>query len=131
MNVNDLNEQPDYDDQKIWLDNVLTQFENKTYKFVYFHRAIYTSGYRGACIWARGFTDIFEDHNVDVVFMGHIHAYERFYIDGVHYIATGGGGGVPHTLDANHHYPYGTREYSELTYNYVSVFGNNELFEWQ
>jgi len=77
-------------------------------------------------MWARAFDDEFVKYGVDVVFTGHIHAYERFYINGIHYVNSGGGGGVPHTLDAYHDYPYATREYHEETYNYVTINGDNE-----
>lgn len=113
-------------EQNLWLDQVLTNFEDKPYKFVFFHEASYTSGSRGACFWARQFDNTFQEHNVDIVFMGHIHAYERFYINGVHYVVTGGGGGVPHTLNMYHDYPFATREYSELTYNYVTASGDSQ-----
>lgn len=116
----------DFTEQNVWLDQVLTNYSNKTYKFVFFHRPSYTSGFRGACLWARGFDSTFQKHGVDIVFMGHVHAYERFYINGVHYIATGGAGGIPHTLDVYHDYPVATREYSELTYNYVTVSGDDK-----
>jgi hypothetical protein len=77
-------------------------------------------------MWTREFDSYFVEHEVDIVFGGHIHAYERFYIDGVHYLNTGGSGGVPHQLDENHDYPFATRQYSEETYNYVTVSGDEE-----
>jgi 3',5'-cyclic AMP phosphodiesterase CpdA len=35
---------------------------------------------------------LFEEYNVDLVFCGHDHLYERSYKNGVHYIVSGGGG---------------------------------------
>lgn len=35
---------------------------------------------------------LFERYNVDIVFSGHIHAYERLFSDGIYFINTGGGG---------------------------------------
>ncbi|NQU99789.1 MAG: metallophosphoesterase [Parcubacteria group bacterium] len=113
-------------EQKDWLNNTLTEFSDKTYKFVMLHRPGYTSGSRGASMWVREFDPYFVDYGVDVVFSGHIHAYERFYVNGVHYVNTGGSGGVPHRLDLYHDYPFATREYSEATYNYVTVTGDEE-----
>ena len=114
------------EEQQIWLDQVLNEFSDKTYKFVFFHRPGYTSGNRGAAMWTREFDSYFVDHEIDIVFGGHIHAYERFYIEGVHYLNTGGSGGVPHLLDEHHDYPFATRQYSEETYNYVTVSGDEE-----
>ncbi len=111
-------------EQKDWLNATLNQFSGKTYKFVMLHRPGYTSGSRGAAIWVRDFDQYFIDHEVDIVFGGHIHAYERFYINGIHYLNTGGSGGVPHRLDLHHHYPFATRQYSEATYNYVTITGD-------
>ncbi|MBT6995127.1 hypothetical protein HN865_00670 [Candidatus Woesearchaeota archaeon] len=109
-----------------WLNITLNQFSEKTYKFVIFHRPGYTSGSRGAAMWVRDFSPYFIEHDVDIVFGGHIHAYERFYIDGVHYVNSGGSGGVPHRLNLNHDYPFATRQYSEETYNYVTIVGDEE-----
>ena len=77
-------------------------------------------------MWVRDFSPYFIEHDVDIVFGGHIHAYERFYIDGVHYVNSGGSGGVPHRLNLNHDYPFATRQYSEETYNYVTIVGDEE-----
>ena len=35
---------------------------------------------------------LFKKYNVDMVFSGHNHVYERFEVDGINYIVTGGGG---------------------------------------
>ena len=35
---------------------------------------------------------LFEIGEVDMVFSGHSHAYERYFHNGIHYIVTGGGG---------------------------------------
>lgn len=40
----------------------------------------------------RALVPLLDMHNVDVVFSGHDHNYERSYRNGVHYIITGGGG---------------------------------------
>ena len=119
------------EEQKNWLNETLNEFSDKTYKFVFFHRPGYTSGSRGAAMWVRGFDSYLIEHEVDIVFGGHIHAYERFYINGIHYVNTGGSGGVPHRLNLNHNYPFATRQYSEETYNYVTVSGDDELLTIQ
>lgn len=74
------------------------------WKFVFFHHAIYTSGPHGGDAYVlplrNTLAPIFEQYNVDVVFNGHDHTYERStprkdYVPssrGVTYIVTGGGG---------------------------------------
>ncbi len=124
LDVDDLMVQSNFEEQKEWLDSALTNFSYKRYKFVFFHRAIYTSGSRGSLIWARGFEPIFREHNVDAVFMGHIHAYERFYINGINYVVSGGAGGVPHRLNLHttpFDFPPDSRIYAEETHNYLTM----------
>ncbi|MBL8696462.1 MAG: metallophosphoesterase [Planctomycetes bacterium] len=36
------------------------------------------------------------------IFCGHVHGYERFYVEGVHAVVTGGGGAHAHRLQADH-----------------------------
>jgi len=70
----------------------------QTWKFVYFHHAMYSSGPHGifdsyvAQIRA-ALAPVFEQYDVDMVFAGHDHDYERTKpINGVIYIVSGGGG---------------------------------------
>ncbi len=70
---------------------------DKLWKFVFYHQAIYSSGphgYEPYLINKRAvLAPIFEAHQVDVVFNGHDHDYERTQsINGVIYIVSGGGG---------------------------------------
>ncbi|MBI5878690.1 MAG: metallophosphoesterase [Chloroflexi bacterium] len=74
------------------------------WKFVFFHHAIYSSGPHGSEAYVQPLRDtlgpIFEQYNVDIVFNGHDHTYERTFLRrdyvpagrGVTYIVTGGGG---------------------------------------
>ena len=39
---------------------------------------------------------LFEEYDVDVVFAGHDHAYQRFFYNDIYYIVTGGGGAPLH-----------------------------------
>jgi len=98
---------PDYrpgTQQYNWLKKDLKSSTAK-WKFVIFHHPLYASPsesiWKLACEKMKVLAPVFEQYNVDVVFNGHIHAYERSYplrnnkIDeenGVVYITTGGGG---------------------------------------
>ncbi len=84
-------------DQLAWLKEDLAA-SDKLWKFVFYHQAIYSSGPHGYESWVetkrRLLAPIFEQHQVDVVFSGHDHDYERTQpLNGVLYIVSGGGGG--------------------------------------
>ena len=36
-----------------------------------------------------------------MVICGHVHGYERFVVDGIHYVTDGGGGALTYDLDEN------------------------------
>ncbi len=86
-----------------WLAQDLAE-TTRFWKFVFFHHAIYTSGPHGANAYVMPLRNtlapIFEQYDVDIVFNGHDHTYERStprrdYLPGgrgVTYIVTGGGG---------------------------------------
>lgn len=40
-------------------------------------------------------------HGVKMVICGHVHGYERFVVDGIHYVTDGGGGALTYDLDEN------------------------------
>ncbi|MBP7686661.1 MAG: metallophosphoesterase [Thermoflexales bacterium] len=70
---------------------------DQLWKFVVYHQAIYSSGPHGYEPYVIGkrevLAPIFEANQVDVVFNGHDHDYERTQsINGVVYIVSGGGG---------------------------------------
>jgi phosphodiesterase/alkaline phosphatase D-like protein len=99
-------------DQYKWLDKALAASEAK-WKFCYHHHPAYSSDDNDfGNSWAgpttsgdvrlRHFVKLYEKYNVDVVFNGHIHVYERTWpirdgkVDqktGVTYVTSGGGGG--------------------------------------
>lgn len=79
-----------------WLENDLSRV-TKTWKFVFFHIPLYSCGLLGGPdLEARAaLHPLFREHGVDIVFNGHSHNYQRHVVDGVTYIVTGGGAGVP------------------------------------
>jgi predicted phosphodiesterase len=101
-------------EQYRWLDAQLAKSDAK-WKFVYHHHPAYTSDsddygdtFKGkpsnqGDANARRLVALYEKHNVDIVFNGHIHVYERTWplragkVDrskGVLYVTSGGGGGA-------------------------------------
>jgi hypothetical protein len=95
-------------DQMEWLEDDLAN-SNSTWKFVYFHRPMYSSGYHGSDLSVRGAWEaILVRHGVDIVFCGHNHIYERTdpiklgeitdNTNGIVHVVTGGGGAGLHPL---------------------------------
>jgi predicted phosphodiesterase len=101
-------------EQYRWLDAELGKSDAK-WKFVYHHHPAYSSDnddygdtFKGKPSSqgdknARKLVELYEKHDVDIVFNGHIHVYERTWplrvgkVDhkkGVRYITSGGGGGA-------------------------------------
>jgi hypothetical protein len=97
-----------YGEQLKWLQQDLSAC-NSTWKFVFFHRPMYSSGYHGSDHSVRrAWEGVLNKHDVDVAFVGHDHIYERTkpMVDGqapgngtgtVH-VVTGGGGAGLHDL---------------------------------
>ena len=79
-------------DQQKWLDNELKTSGSK-WKISYFHHPIYSSGGRhGSEVDLRSIVEpMFIKYNVNVVFAGHEHFYERLKPQkGIHYFTAGG-----------------------------------------
>lgn len=120
-----------YANQKNYMIDVLEEYAKTKYKFVFFHLPLITTGGRGIPFdcWDE-FHPIFEEHKVDIILMGHIHAYERFEVNGIQYVISGGGGGfgcsptsTAHCLNQNKQTPalLPLREAAAETYNYIKV----------
>lgn len=106
----------DYTNQIHWL-NTLLRDTKAPFKFVFWHRPAITTGARGPNLCAAVFFPTIWLNETDIVFCGHIHAYERFYADQVHYVVSGGAGGFPHDLGtaSGLHQPVVQSE----SYNYI------------
>jgi len=78
--------------QILWIIKDLKENTNP-FTIVFFHHPPYSSGNHGSTIYLRLIWGrIFEYFNVDIVFNGHDHSYERGKVKSVNYIVTGGGG---------------------------------------
>ncbi|MBI3802449.1 MAG: Ig-like domain-containing protein [Nitrospirae bacterium] len=79
--------------QQAWLDQTLAASRSR-WKIVYFHHPAYNSGlYGNNPNVLHDFLPAFEKYQVDVVFSGHAHDYERTVpINRITYFVTGGGG---------------------------------------
>ena len=80
-----------YKTQFEWLKTVLEK-SNAKYKIVYFHHPFFTNSPNREPSLKEDWKELFEKYHVDAVFNGHLHHYERFLINGVTYVTTGGGG---------------------------------------
>jgi hypothetical protein len=83
--------------QLLWLEGELEAVDadpDLLYAIVYFHRPYYTlSQHWQGGTWERDLLHpLFRDHGVPLVLNGHVHSYEHFLVEGVHYVVDGGGG---------------------------------------
>lgn len=69
---------------------------------VFFHKPLVTCGDTGQDDASRNrYAPIFAQNRVRLVVQGHMHGYERFDLDGITYVTTGGGGGALGKVDQN------------------------------
>ncbi len=85
--------------QREWLEADLSseRAQKATWLFCFFHHPPYSEGwdspgYDGEPDARRYLMPLLEKYGVDMAFSGHTHDYERGFMNGVHYIITGGGG---------------------------------------
>jgi acid phosphatase type 7 len=84
-----------FDEQKRWLDNLLTQHRDAGFVFIFFHEPIFSvkkTRVEDAKLRRAYWGDIFERHGVQVILNGHDHHYHHAMAGGTHYITTAGGG---------------------------------------
>lgn len=113
-----------FSEEREWLEREL---ENQTEPFTvaFFHHPIYSSIYSTGK--NSGLADswgvLFEKYGVDLVFTGHVHAYERLVKNGVTYVITGGGGAPTDNISSRFDFSRKARGDS-LHYVRVSVTGS-------
>jgi len=108
-NVTDV--QP-YEETLSWLDKTLADTPKDYRKYVAAHKPPSTIEKWAYHAWddeeSKVFTELMTKHQVDAVFLGHIHAYSTATFSGVHYTLSGGGGAPLHDrygpLGNVHHY---------------------------
>ncbi len=125
------------DDMADWLENDLKKVSADKWKIVFFHHPPFSSGivHGDNEQVNKLLVPIFEKHNVDLVFSGHEHDYERTCSikagrcadKGVIYIVTGGGG--------QNLYDFGDKKYftvrRSVVHHFVSAVVSKCLFETQ
>ena len=111
------------DKQDGWLNQTLSGPSNS--RFVFLHHPLYTSepNHWGGFLNIRNKWELlFIEHNVLGVFSAHVHAYEHFYENGIHYATIGTGGAPFYPLAKKK--PEGYRSSMENTLAYARVTVN-------
>lgn len=116
-----------FSSQQSWLTTDLAAARanpNIDWIFVWFHRPPFSAGNHGDNNDTRdAFVPILKDYEVDMVFLGHDHSYERTLpIGGTIYIITGGGGAPLYGIDPGDNTCFCT---SQLEYTKVIVTGDD------
>ncbi|HID56519.1 TPA: metallophosphoesterase family protein, partial [Candidatus Poribacteria bacterium] len=117
-------------DQTMWLGKDLARAAPKSeWIFVLFHHPPFSSGrHGGAAETMTGWIDLFEKYEVDIIFSGHDHTYERSFHNGIWYIVTGGGGAPLYPVNFN---PNPHQVYAESAYHFckLKIEGTGIYFE--
>lgn len=111
-----------------WLENDLEKNHSK-FTIVVMHKPPYTTTKHaaGAKKPRKKLVPLFEKYKVDIVFSGHVHAYEKSFANGVYYVITGGGGAPLHSQIS-------TSEYCKLfvkDYNFCKLWVENNTLNVQ
>ena len=76
-----------------WLEEALMKFQDKRWLIFSHHEPMYTFSNHGPWLTGREVIQpLLEQYGVDMVLSGHNHCYERFEVNGIPYVVTGGGG---------------------------------------
>lgn len=108
-------------EQYNWLVNDLSNVGgNIDHVFVTFHEPPFSSGRHGDNFAVKEYlVPVIEQYNVDLVFCGHEHLYERSIANGINYVTTGGAGSSLYYINS------GTNQHSviaESIFHYVRVY---------
>ncbi|MGD8778480.1 MAG: metallophosphoesterase [Ignavibacteria bacterium] len=98
---------------------------NAGWTFVYFHHPPYCElwdSWDGDDNVRNYLLPLFEENDVDIVFNGHTHGYERGKLNGVYYVITGGGGGG--LDDYARDFSHITKSFSKYHYTKVEINDN-------
>jgi hypothetical protein len=76
-----------------WLNDTLQAGQTQNYRILIFHRELFSSEGFGQSNIAY-YLPVIKKYNVSLVFYGHKHIYERYYVDGHTFIQLGSGGGM-------------------------------------
>jgi len=119
------------DQQNRWINQTLSGTSKG--RFVFLHHPMYTSEPNH---WG-GFLDIrekwkqlFIEHNVLGVFSAHVHAYEHFYENGIHYFTVATGGAPSYALSQDKPDGYVNSRENTLGYMRVTVNSPQVLLEF-
>ncbi len=109
-----------------WLQqDLISEMRSQTmWTFVYFHHPPWSEGWPGypGEIAVRDYlVPLFEQYDVDMVFNGHTHDYERGLLNGVYYIITGGGGCTLEPGEEYYHYDHVTVRVDEFHFTYIRL----------
>ena len=111
--------------ESAWLEEDLES--DAAWKFVAHHHPPYSSDpdRSGGWILLRGYWgEIMRNAGVTAVFNGHVHAYERYLVDGINYIVTGTGAGPLYRLGDEKPEGYQTSLEGTLGYTKVTLYPN-------
>jgi len=105
---------------------------NAGWKFAVFHHPPYSSNTKNWGGWTHTRTAweaIFVESGLNAVFNGHVHAYERYYENGIHYAVLGTGGGPCYALAEEKIDGYRNSLENTLGYARVTVSGSEAFME--
>ena len=123
--LDDNEEWTNIDRESAWLEEDLES--DAAWKFVAHHHPPYSStpDRTGGWILLRGYWgEIMKNAGVTAVFNGHVHAYERYLVDGINYIVTGTGSGPLYRLGDEKPKGHQTSLEGTLGYTKVTLYPN-------
>ncbi|WP_235809569.1 NosD domain-containing protein [Methanofollis ethanolicus] len=119
---------PRMNEETAWLASDLAE-STASWTFVAFHHPPYSSGTSHPGGWKNFRTlwgPTFEANDVDVVFNGHVHSYQRYLVNGTQYVVAATGGGPLYTLTEEKEIGYQNSLEFTLGYTRVTVDPANE-----